>query len=42
MEFAEEAILQGQGDFEGGAQDVVGLAHAGILTFLNLVCSCLG
>ena len=29
MQFAEEAILQGQGDYGGGAQDVVGLAHAG-------------
>ena len=34
MQFAEEAILQGQGDFEGGAQDVVGLAHAGIYRIL--------
>ena len=29
MDFAEQAILQGQGEYEGGARDVVGLAHAG-------------
>ena len=30
MEHAEQAILQGQGDGEDGARDVVGLAHDGI------------
>ena len=30
MQYAEQFISQGQGDYEDGARDVVGLAHDGI------------